>query len=91
MTYIKVMRSEKTFKGYEWIVHHPDLLGGQPAVKGTRISVAQVLECLSIGMTLQEIADDYPGFPSECLPEILLFAAEQMQYRPLHLGRRAAA
>jgi len=72
--------SEKLFEGYQWIVHHPDLLGGQPAVKGTRISVAQVLECLSIGMTPQEIAEDYPGFPPECLSEILKFAAEQMQH-----------
>jgi uncharacterized protein (DUF433 family) len=72
--------SEKTFKGYNWIVHHPDLLGGQPTIKGTRISVAQVLECLAIGMTPQEIAEDYPGFPSECLPEVFRFAAEQMQH-----------
>jgi len=72
--------SENTFKGCQWIIHHPDMLGGQPAVKGTRISVAQVLECLAIGMTSQEIADDYPGFPTDCLPEILRFAAEQMQH-----------
>ena len=80
MTYSKTMSSEKAFKGYEWIVHHPDLLGGQPAVKGTRISVAQILECLAIGMTPQEIADDYPGVPADCLPEVLRFAAEQMQH-----------
>ena len=48
--------------GYQWIVSHPNLLGGQPTVKGTRISVSQVLECLSIGMTSEEICEDYPGF-----------------------------
>jgi uncharacterized protein (DUF433 family) len=72
----------KVIKGYRWIVYHPDLLGGQPTVKGTRISVAQVLECLSVGMTPQQIADDYEGFPAESVPEVLKFAAEQMQ-RPL--------
>lgn len=68
----------KTWPGYQWIVHHPDLLGGQPCIKGMRISVAQVLECLSMGMTAKGLTKDYPGFPEEALPEILRFAAEQL-------------
>lgn len=65
----------RTYPGYRWVVCHPDLLGGRPTVRGTRISVSQVLECLSIGMTAQEIANDYPGFPAESVPEVLRFAA----------------
>ena len=65
----------QTYPGYRWVVCHPDLLGGRPAVMGTRISVSQVLECLSIGMTAEEIADDYPGFPAESVPEVLRFAS----------------
>lgn len=72
----------KVIEGYRWIVYHPDLLGGQPTVKGTRISVGQVLECLAVGMSKEEIVDDYEGFPAEAIPEILKFAAEQMR-RPL--------
>jgi uncharacterized protein (DUF433 family) len=72
----------KVIKDYRWIVYHPDLLGGQPTVKGTRISIAQVLECLSIGMTSQQIANDYEGFPADSVPEVLKFAAEQLQ-KPL--------
>lgn len=67
----------KTLPGYQWIVYHPDLLGGQPAVKNMRISVAQVLECLALGMTAKDLAEDYPGFPAEAVPEILRYAAEQ--------------
>jgi uncharacterized protein (DUF433 family) len=33
-------------------------------------------------MTPQQIADDYEGFPAESVPEVLKFAAEQMQ-KPL--------
>ena len=69
----------KTLKGYRWIVRDPDLLGGQPTVRDTRISVVQVLECLSIGMTAQDIADDYPGFDADSVPEVLKFAADQVQ------------
>ena len=60
---------------YRWGVFHPDLLGGRPTVIGTRISLSQVLECLSIGMTAQEIAKDYPGFPADSVPEVPRFAA----------------
>ena len=68
----------KNYPGYEWVVYHPDLLGGQPTVKGTRISVAHVLECLSIGMTAKEIAHDYKGFPKESVSEVLKFASDHI-------------
>ena len=69
----------KTIPGYQWIVVDSDLLGGQPTVKGTRLSVAHVLACLSEGMNAGDIADDYPGFPPESLSEILKFASEQVE------------
>jgi len=71
----------KTVAGFQWIVVDADLLGGQPTVKGTRLSVSHVLACLSEGMTGEDIARDYPGFPPECLPEVLKFAAEQLEGR----------
>ena len=84
------MSKIKTYSGYKWIVSHPDLLGGGPAIKGTRISVSQVLECLSIGMTAQEIAEDYPGFPAESVPDVLKFASEHVaacEFLPLKTDR----
>jgi uncharacterized protein (DUF433 family) len=69
----------KNVPGYQWIVTDPDLLGGQPAVKDTRLSVSHILACLAEGMTGEEIARDYPGFPPESLPEVLRFAAEQLE------------
>jgi uncharacterized protein (DUF433 family) len=63
---------------YRWIIVDPDLLGGQPAIRETRLSVSHILSCLSEGMTAEEIAIDYPGFPPEALPEVLRFAAEQV-------------
>jgi uncharacterized protein (DUF433 family) len=62
---------------FNWIVINPNLLGGKPAVRGTRISVALVLQCLAEGMTAAEIAADYPGFPAEAVPEVLHFASLQ--------------
>jgi len=66
----------KTIPGYKWIVQSPDLLGGQATVKGTRLSVAFVLESLAVGYSPEEFAQDYPGFPPESVPEVLRYAAE---------------
>ena len=70
------MAKFQKYSGYDWIVCDNDLLGGKPTVKGTRISVSMVLECLSLGMSAEEIENDYPGFPKESIAEILRFASE---------------
>jgi hypothetical protein len=36
----------KTVLGYQWIVVDPELLGGQPTVKGTRLSVSHIQDFL---------------------------------------------
>ena len=61
----------------KWIVSDHDTLAGQPRIRGTRLSVAFVLECLSQGMSPEEIAKDYPGFPAESVPAVFHFAAER--------------
>ena len=67
---------QNALKAHKWVVINPDLLGGQPTVKGTRLSVAHVLACLAEGITAQDITKDYPGFPVEALSDILKFASE---------------
>ena len=66
------------YKNYRWIVTDADLLGGQLTVRGTRLSVSFVLNCLADGMTTQEIRETYGSFPEEAIPDILHFAAEQL-------------
>jgi hypothetical protein len=45
----------------KWIVADPDHLGGSPRVRGTRISLALILESLAAGMSVAEIVDAYPS------------------------------
>lgn len=42
------------------ITSNPDILGGKPVVKGTRISVELILEYLSEGAPVAEIIDAHP-------------------------------
>ena len=65
------------YKHYQWIVADPDLLGGKLAIRGTRLSVSLILECLANGMTLDDINEAFNiAFPSEALSEVLQVASE---------------
>ena len=48
-----------------WIVADPEHLGGSSRVRGTRISVALILESLAAGMSVAEIVDAYPSLTEE--------------------------
>lgn len=61
-----------------WIVSRPDLLGGKPCVRGTRLSVELLLELLAGGATQQEILVAYPDLSAEALGAALHYAAEVM-------------
>jgi len=70
-------RDAQPYKDYRWIVADPRLLGGGLAVRGTRLSVALILECLSSGMTLAHVDESFDRtFPHEALPEVLRVASE---------------
>ena len=65
------------YKDYRWIVADPDLLGGKLAIRGTRISVSLILECLANGMTLDDINEAYDHVLSqEALSEVLQVASK---------------
>ena len=65
------------YKDYQWIVADPQLLGGKLAIRGTRLSVALILESLAGGMSLEEIDEAFDhGFPHEALSEVLKVASE---------------
>jgi uncharacterized protein (DUF433 family) len=67
----------RAYREYHWIVRDPELLGGKLAVRGTRLSVSLILECLANGMTVDDINEAYGGvFPPEALPEVLRVASE---------------
>jgi uncharacterized protein (DUF433 family) len=67
----------KAYKDYQWIVADPQLLGGKLAIRGTRLSMALILECFANGMSLDEIDSAFEhSFPHEALPEVWKVASE---------------
>jgi uncharacterized protein (DUF433 family) len=65
------------YKDYRWIVADPQLLGGRLAIRGTRLAVSLILECLASGMSLEDIDQSFGhAFPHDALPEVLKVASE---------------
>jgi uncharacterized protein (DUF433 family) len=73
----------KTYRGYRWIVKDPDYLNGKLAIRGTRLPVSLVLQCLGEGMTVREIKRTYTDFPDEALREVMLVAAQTLEEEPV--------
>ncbi|MBL8225629.1 MAG: DUF433 domain-containing protein [Chromatiales bacterium] len=59
------------------IVIDPSIRFGKPVVRGTRITVEDVLSYLAGGMTEGEILSDFPQLSSEDIRACLAFAAER--------------
>ena len=57
------------------IVVDPAVRSGKPCIKGTRITVYDVLEYLAGGMTERQILDDFPDLTVDDIHATLAFAA----------------
>ena len=57
------------------IVIDPAIRSGKPCIKGTRITVYDVLEYLAGGMSEGELLDDFPDLSREDIQAVLVFAA----------------
>ena len=67
------------------VISDPEILSGKPVVKGTRISVALILQCLASGMTKEEILRGYPTLTEEGFNSALDYAARQFQGEEVRL------
>ena len=59
------------------IVIDPEIQFGKPSVKGTRITVGDVLSYLASGMSEQQILADFPQLTEDDIRACLTFAAER--------------
>jgi uncharacterized protein (DUF433 family) len=59
------------------IVIDPQIRFGKPCVRGTRITVGDILSYLASGMTEQQILADFPQLAGEDIRACLAFAAER--------------
>jgi uncharacterized protein (DUF433 family) len=61
----------------ERITIDPSVRFGKPCVRGTRISVGDILEYLASGMSEDEILSDFPQLTRDDIRACLAYAAER--------------
>ena len=59
------------------ITVEPDKRGGQPCIRGLRITVYDVLSYLASGMSEEEIISDYPDLTHDDILACLAYAADR--------------
>ncbi|MBM3754773.1 MAG: DUF433 domain-containing protein [Acidobacteria bacterium] len=60
---------------FDRITIEPGKMGGQPCIRGMRITVRRVLDILATYTTRAELFEDFPDLQEEDLRQALAFAA----------------
>ncbi len=58
------------------ITQDPEILGGKPIIKGTRMSVESILELLASGEEIKGILEEYPFLTREQIQAAIDYAAK---------------
>ena len=59
----------------EYIDRNPQICGGEPVMKGTRVTLRTLLASLAEGASMQEILEDFPTLSEEHVQAAVAFAA----------------
>jgi uncharacterized protein (DUF433 family) len=55
---------------------NPDVCGGKPCIRDTRIEIAVILDGLAEGLTEEQMLDHYPQLAREDIHAALAYAAD---------------
>ena len=58
-----------------FIVRDPQICGGQPVFKWTRVTLRTILASLAEGARIEEILEDFPTLSEEDVRAVIAFAA----------------
>ncbi|MCW3133161.1 MAG: DUF433 domain-containing protein [Methanophagales archaeon] len=65
------------------ITMNPEVMGGQPCIRGLRIPVSLIIRLIAAGRTNKEILEDYPELEEEDVKQSLEYAAWTVSERVL--------
>lgn len=71
---------------HERIDVNPDIMFGKPVIKGTRITVEQILRKLAMGVTLEQIMEDHPRLTIDDIRAAEAFAADYLADEEVAFG-----
>ena len=77
-TWILEARKIDSVMTHERIEMNPDVMGGKPVIRGTRVPVELVLRKLGAGMAIEAILADHPRLTTDDVRAAQAFAADYL-------------
>lgn len=71
---------------HERIESNPEIMGGKPVIRGTRVPVEVILRKLGAGMTAKAIIADHPRLTADDIRAAQAFAADYLADEELAFG-----
>jgi uncharacterized protein (DUF433 family) len=59
----------------QYITRNPKICGGEPIIRGTRVTIRTILASLAEGASIEEILDDFPTLRKDDIIATVAFAA----------------
>jgi len=87
---MKTILTQPNWPAQRRITIDPNVRFGKPCIRGTRIAVADILNLLTAGYTLEEIPQEYPDLTKEDVIGALKFAMN-LSEEPVRIFSRAFA
>jgi uncharacterized protein (DUF433 family) len=67
------------------ISHDPAVMGGQPCIQGTRVTVGMIIRQIASGCSVEKLLTDYPYLTASDVREALAYAAWRLETREFDL------
>lgn len=74
---------------FDRITQTPDIMGGKPCVKGTRVTVGMIVGEIGAGTSIDALLADYPYLERADVMQALRYAAWRVQEREILLDMAA--
>lgn len=65
----------QTKNEFDQIEINPDVMGGQPVIRGTRVAVYMIVDAIAEGDTADDVLEAYPFLTKEAVQQALRFAS----------------
>jgi uncharacterized protein (DUF433 family) len=66
---------------FDRIVSAPEICGGRPCIRGTRMRIVDIVEALASGASRSELLADFPYLTDEDISAALRYAARAVDHR----------
>jgi uncharacterized protein (DUF433 family) len=64
---------------HDLVVSDPEIMGGVPCFRGTRVPVSTLFDNLASGLTVNEILEQWPTLDRKDVLAVLALASQQVQ------------